>query len=158
MLDLPLQRRVVLLAHEHMNVLDLTGPLQAFHTANRFRPAGTAPYYDLVVASERGGLITTSAGLPVMTQSLAHLDGEAIDTLLAPGGCRDDIYEVSPAVADGCLATPRGAVVSARFARVHSCSPQPESSTVAAPPRTGNGPTDWPNSILPFMWIPKAFL
>lgn len=93
-------RRVVLLAHEHMNILDLTGPLQAFHTANRLLPAGMPPCYELVVASERGGLVTTSAGLPVMTQRLACLDGKAIDTLVAPGGCRDDTYEVSPIVAE----------------------------------------------------------
>ncbi|MDQ7995223.1 MAG: GlxA family transcriptional regulator [Luteibacter sp.] len=92
-------RRVVLLAHEHMNILDLAGPLQAFHTANRLRPAGMPLCYELIVASETGGPVTTSAGLPVMTQPLACLDGEAIDTLVAPGGCRDDTYEVSPTVA-----------------------------------------------------------
>ncbi len=70
-LDLPPTRRVVLLAHEHMNVLDLTGPMQALHTANRLRAAGLPHRYDLVVASEAGGLVTTSAGLQVMTQPLA---------------------------------------------------------------------------------------
>lgn len=99
MSDVPTPRRVVLLAHEQMNVLDLTGPMQALHTANRLQPTNRPAHYELVVASEHGGLITTSAGLQVMTQPLASLEGVSVDTLMAPGGCRDDTYEVSPVVA-----------------------------------------------------------
>jgi transcriptional regulator GlxA family with amidase domain len=98
--SIPSLRRVVLLAHEHMNVLDLTGPMQAFHTANRLQSGSRATPYVMVVASESGGLVTTSAGLQVMSEPLSSLDGVAIDTLVAPGGCRDDTYEVSPAVAE----------------------------------------------------------
>jgi transcriptional regulator GlxA family with amidase domain len=93
-------RRVVLLAHEQMNVLDLTGPMQALHTANRLQSGECPVRYALVVASEHGGLIMTSAGLQVMTEPLASLEGVMIDTLMAPGGCRDDTYEVSPVVAN----------------------------------------------------------
>lgn len=61
-------RTVVLLAHEHMNVLDLTGPVQALHTANRCRPeSADSQRYVIVVASEHGGLVTTSSGLQVMS-------------------------------------------------------------------------------------------
>lgn len=91
--------RVVLLAHEQMNVLDLTGPMQALHTANKLRPEQCGFRYELIVASELGGLVTTSAGLQVMTEPLSALKGVAIDTLMAPGGCRDDTYDVSVPVA-----------------------------------------------------------
>ncbi|QWT22038.1 AraC family transcriptional regulator [Bacillus sp. NP157] len=79
-------------------MLDLTGPMQALHTVNRL-DVGQAPRYQLVVASESGGLVTTSAGLQVMTEGLASLEGRDIDTLIAPGGCRDETYQVSDAVA-----------------------------------------------------------
>ncbi|CAD7376938.1 MULTISPECIES: GlxA family transcriptional regulator [Xanthomonas] len=103
-------RHVVLLAHENMNVLDLTGPVQALHTANQCRPAAVGSLrYDITVASENGGLVTTSAGLQLMSVALASLDGMAIDTLMAPGGCRGAVYEVS----DGLVAwvAARGASV-----------------------------------------------
>lgn len=90
--------RVVVLAHDGMNVLDLTGPLQTLHTANRRHGAAPAPY-DVVVASEQGGLILTSAGLEVMTVALDALAGLAIDTLIAPGGCKGEEYVVSPGLA-----------------------------------------------------------
>ncbi len=92
-------RHVVLLAHENMNVLDLTGPLQALHTANQCRPLAEGRLrYEITVASEHGGLVATSAGLQVMSKALASLEDVAIDTLMAPGGCRGDVYEASEAL------------------------------------------------------------
>jgi transcriptional regulator GlxA family with amidase domain len=90
--------RVVLLAYEHMNLLDLCGPLQALATANRRAPGGVARY-ETIVASVDGGLVVSGAGLPVMTVPLAALDGVPIDTLIAPGGCRGDEYQVPPLLA-----------------------------------------------------------
>ena len=89
-------RRVVLLAYDDMNLLDLSGPLQALATASRRHPAG--PVYETIVASADGGLITTSAGLPVMTTPIAALQGLAIDTLIAPGGCKGQEYYAHPAL------------------------------------------------------------
>lgn len=89
-------RRVVLLAYDDMNLLDLSGPLQALATASRRHPAG--PVYETIVASADGGLITTSAGLPLMTTSIAALKGLAIDTLIAPGGCKGQEYYAHPAL------------------------------------------------------------
>ncbi|MHA6204917.1 GlxA family transcriptional regulator [Dyella soli] len=88
--------RIVLLAHENMNLLDLTGPVQTLFTANREGKGRPSARYDIVVASEHGGLITTSSGLQVMSVSLSSLDGIAIDTLVAPGGCKGEEYVVSP--------------------------------------------------------------
>jgi len=89
-------RRVVLLAYDDMNLLDLSGPLQALATASRRHP--DAPLYETIVASADGGLVTTSAGLPVMTTPVSALDGVAIDTLIAPGGCKGQEYHAPPAL------------------------------------------------------------
>lgn len=89
-------RRVVLLAHDGMNLLDLSGPLQALTTASRYFSAEGEPLYNTMVASVHGGLVTTGSGLSVLTASLAELDGLAIDTLIAPGGCQGDEYHAPP--------------------------------------------------------------
>ena len=85
-------RRVVLLAYEHMNVLDLCGPLQAFATATRNTPAGNPPRYETIVASADGGLVTTGSGLAIATVAVATLDNCTIDTLVVPGGCKGETY------------------------------------------------------------------
>jgi len=88
--------RVVLLAHEHMNLLDLAGPLQALSTASR-RFSGKGPaLYETIVASVNGGLVVTSAGLPIATVPLSSLDRLKIDTLIAPGGSKDDEMHAPP--------------------------------------------------------------
>lgn len=92
--------RVVLLAYDGMNLLDLAGPLQALTTANRSAPTGASARYETIVASADGGPIMTSAGLPVVTVALASLGDTAIDTLIAPGGCVGEDYDVVPALRD----------------------------------------------------------
>ena len=88
--------RIVLLAYENMNLLDLSGPMQAFASAARRHSAGGRPLYELIVASAEGGLVTSSAGLACMTVPIASLDGSAIDTLLVAGGCAGDTYFAPP--------------------------------------------------------------
>ena len=88
--------RVVLLAHEQMNLLDLSGPLQALATARRDGDRSAPALYDTIVASVDGGAVTTSCGLPVMTVALSTLDDVVIDTLIAPGGCKGDTFHAPP--------------------------------------------------------------
>jgi len=87
--------RVVLLAYDGMNLLDLAGPLQALNTANRSAPPDEPARYEMIVASGQGGAIVTSAGLPVVTVAVSSLADVSIDTLIAPGGCVGEEYEVS---------------------------------------------------------------
>ena len=48
-------RRVVFLTYDDMNLLDLTGPLQTFATANQLsEDASGPPLYETIVASVRG--------------------------------------------------------------------------------------------------------
>lgn len=97
-------RRVVLLAYEGMNLLDLSGPLQVFATTNRLQGGGL---YRLHVVSAEGGSILTNAGLPVATESLAGLERElgsdpapAIHTLISPGGSVGDSFTIHAALVD----------------------------------------------------------
>ncbi|WP_308605946.1 AraC family transcriptional regulator [Massilia sp. DJPM01] len=94
-------RRIVFLAYEDMNLLDLAGPLQAFATANRLgQAAGATLPYDTVVASVGGGSVMSSAGLAVDTRALATLDGTDIDTLIVAGGCKGEEFTVCPDLVD----------------------------------------------------------
>src|SRR5437764_1055428 len=79
-----LPRLIVMVAFPGGNLIDIAGPLQAFETAHEL--AGGASPYRLMTVSERGGPITTAPGLTIETASLMALDGEAIDTLIVPGG------------------------------------------------------------------------
>ena len=78
-------RRIELLAYPEVQLLDVSGPLQVFASANDFRTqAGEpAPYEVAVVAASPR--IRTSAGLVLEAAALpAH--GLEIDTLIVPGG------------------------------------------------------------------------
>ena len=92
--------RVVLLAYDGMNLLDLAGPLQALATANRGAGPGKPQRYETIVASSDGGPVMTSAGLPVVTVAVSSLDYMAVDTLIVPGGCWGEDYDVAPVLRD----------------------------------------------------------
>ena len=87
-------RHVVLLVYDGFNLLDLSGPLQTFATANRLAASAPAePPYRLTVASLHGGTVACGAGLGVDTVALAAVDDQPVDTLLVSGGCRGDDFE-----------------------------------------------------------------
>ena len=78
-------RRIEILAYPDVQLLDISGPLQVFASANDFRAqAGEPAPYELTVvaASPR---IRTSAGLVLETAALPP-HGSRIDTLIVPGG------------------------------------------------------------------------
>lgn len=96
--------RVVLLAYDGMNLLDLAGPLQALTTANRGVGAGEPARYETIVASSEGGPIVTSSGLSIVTAPVLTLAELPIDTLIVPGGCWGEEYEVQPDLRDFIVA------------------------------------------------------
>jgi transcriptional regulator GlxA family with amidase domain len=81
--------RVVLLAYEGMNILDLVGPLQALATASR---SADQPLYEMIVASMSGGAVASSAELSILTVPVSELGSVTIDTLIVAGGCIGEIY------------------------------------------------------------------
>lgn len=75
-------RRVVFLAFDGVQMLDLTGPAQVFASANDLEPGR----YDIRLVSKGGGLIRTSAGVQISTEPLAAIAGLTVHTIILPGG------------------------------------------------------------------------
>lgn len=80
--------KIVMIAYEGVNLIDVSGPMQAFEEASRTLIAAGGSGYDLRIASVNGGLVVTGPGLAIMTERLADIAGESIHTLIVPGGRR----------------------------------------------------------------------
>ncbi|MGO4436473.1 GlxA family transcriptional regulator [Rhizobium sp. RAF56] len=87
-------RRIEILAFDNAQLLDVTGPLQVFATANdMMRNAAKALPYEIAAVSARGEVVTTS-GLVLVTAILP--EATEVDTLVIAGGrgvneaCKDD--------------------------------------------------------------------
>ena len=79
-------RKVVIVGYDGANLMDICGPMQAFSEA-RFDDGRRA--YNLVLASETGGPITTDTGVTLETVPLNGTAVRAVDTLLVSGGDLD---------------------------------------------------------------------
>src|SRR5215475_4090540 len=79
-------RVIDVLTYPAVQLLDVTGPVQVFASANDLvaRAGGTRPYLVKVVAQGGQGA-TASAGVTLAADPLTQLD-EALDTLLIAGG------------------------------------------------------------------------
>jgi transcriptional regulator GlxA family with amidase domain len=75
-------RRIVVVAFERAQLLDIAGPSQVFASADEL---GLAEGYALILVSPAGGVVTTSAGIGIATMKAAALRGP-IDTLVVVGG------------------------------------------------------------------------
>src|ERR1700743_704861 len=77
-------RKIVMLAFEDAQILDITGPLQILGSVNRGREM---PAYEIVLAARKPGPFRTTEGLSVVAgagYSRALLND--IDTLMIAGG------------------------------------------------------------------------
>ncbi|MBB6123415.1 GlxA family transcriptional regulator [Sphingobium subterraneum] len=88
------RKRMVLLAFDGVNLLDLVGPLEALQACEDTRAAPTR--YETIMASLSGGPILTSSGVPIITVRLSDIEDRAIDTILLGGGSRDGRPIVPP--------------------------------------------------------------
>ncbi len=100
-------RLTVFVGFDGMRAVDLVGPLDAFSLAGLMPGPALPQAYDLCIASERGGIIPTSSGLAVATQSFAEFDDVAIDTIVVAGGASALRMGASPAMAREWLDTQR---------------------------------------------------
>ena len=80
----PNARRIEILAFSAVQVLDVTGPLQVFASANDLAGSATPPYSLAVIAAGIGN-VTSSAGLGLVTAPLPT-GAEGPDTLIVAGG------------------------------------------------------------------------
>jgi transcriptional regulator GlxA family with amidase domain len=78
-------RRVVFLAFDGVQSLDLSGPLEVFATAARIGEP-RAPRYDVEVCARVAGPFTSSSGLTMIARRGIGQARAAIDTLIVPGG------------------------------------------------------------------------
>lgn len=65
-------------------MLDITGPLQVFASANEAAMSGEPPVYDIALVAKDARVITSS-GLPLVAERLPAL-AEPVDTLIVSGG------------------------------------------------------------------------
>jgi transcriptional regulator GlxA family with amidase domain len=75
-------RRIVIVAFDRVQALDVTGPSEVFSLAARARPVQGAYSIELLTAA--GAAVKTSSGLTL--QPHGPLDTSEIDTLIVPGG------------------------------------------------------------------------
>jgi transcriptional regulator GlxA family with amidase domain len=95
-------RVIEMLVFTRVQMLDVTGPLQVFASANDLvaetaAEEGKAPPYELRVVAQGGAAVAASAGLELIANPLPP-PGTALDTLIVPGG-----PGVEAAVADPVL-------------------------------------------------------
>jgi transcriptional regulator GlxA family with amidase domain len=79
-----LPRLIELLAFPHVQILDVTGPLQVFATANDMA-GGKLPPYAIRVVSKTGGAVASSSGVELLADALPPHDS-TLDTLIIAGG------------------------------------------------------------------------
>jgi transcriptional regulator GlxA family with amidase domain len=79
-----LPRLIELLAFPHVQILDVTGPLQVFATTNDM-VGGNTPPYAIHVVSQAGGAVASSSGLGLLSDALPPHDS-TLDTLIIAGG------------------------------------------------------------------------
>jgi transcriptional regulator GlxA family with amidase domain len=76
-----MRRRVVILAFEDVQALDVTGPSEVFSLAHRAAPRGA---YEVVLVAK--GPVRTSSGLQLTPSTTLDAPTGKIDTLVIPGG------------------------------------------------------------------------
>src|ERR1700733_7168640 len=97
----PNEARVIdVLTYPAVQLLDVTGPLQVFASANDLvaGEGGPRPYV-LKVVAQGGHGVTASAGLALAAEPLPPV-GQALDTLLVAGGEGVEAASEDPAVVD----------------------------------------------------------
>lgn len=88
-----MQRLIEVFAFPAVQMLDVTGPLQVFASANDLAVADGQPApYQLQVVCEGGGAVMTSAGVPLLAEPLPPAQ-QACHTLLVAGG--RGVYEAA---------------------------------------------------------------
>lgn len=82
-------RRVVLVAHDDAQILDVTGPLEVFARADRFlyeSGLSSRSAYALELVAAQAGRLATSCGVALIVPRSAYETRGAIDTLIVSGG------------------------------------------------------------------------
>ncbi len=93
-------RVIEVLAFPLVQLLDVTGPLQVFASANdHIAEAGGMPPYALRIVAQGGRGVTASAGVGLATGPLSPI-GAALDTLMIAGGQGVEAAAADPVLVD----------------------------------------------------------
>ena len=93
-------RAIEVLTFPAVQLLDVTGPVQVFASANDFvADAGGAPPYRLKLVTQGDEGVTSSAGVALTAGPLSQ-GGEALDTLLIAGGQGVEAAAANPVLVD----------------------------------------------------------
>ena len=95
---MPMHHRVILVAFDGIQTLDVAGPGEVFGTASRHEPKVS---YQVVLAANAGTSIETTCGFRIRAERLERLRLRAADTVIVSGG-KDDA--IRAALADAKLA------------------------------------------------------
>ncbi len=76
-------KKIIIIAYEGAQMLDLTGPMQVFSSAN---DELGQQYYDISLASVEGGPVQTSSGFSIVTTPLPKVVPTNIDSFIVTGG------------------------------------------------------------------------
>jgi transcriptional regulator GlxA family with amidase domain len=88
---------VAFVVYPGFELLDMSGPVSVFTSANRsLGLSEKPPYYAIDLVSATGGPVTSSSGIAVETQSLEEAARKAVDTLLVVGAEREHLLPVLP--------------------------------------------------------------
>lgn len=94
-----IQRLIVVVLFEHVDLLDVTGPPEVFALARRESPKAAG--YRVVLAARTLDPVTTGAGVRVLPDvTFDELSTEAIDTLVVPGAVEIDTEHRVRAIVD----------------------------------------------------------
>lgn len=85
---LPLMRRVIFVAFEGLQTLDLTGPAEVFAAAGREDGRARS---EIIIGSAGGGSLSTSAGCTIVARDLLAIRPKRTDTVLVVGGEEDAV-------------------------------------------------------------------
>ncbi len=80
--------RVVIVAFDGVQSLDVAGPAEVFATANAIASEARSDVmpYDVTIVSAPGGTVRTESAVALATEPIAELAAGQIDTLVIPGG------------------------------------------------------------------------
>lgn len=112
------ERLVVVVLFERVDLLDVTGPPEVFALLQREMDEPTG--YEVLLAAPSMDAVTTSAGVRILPDAtFADLEGRSIDTLVVPGAVEVDEQRRVTALVDPEIAT-RVAELAPRCRRVTS--------------------------------------
>ena len=93
-------RTIDVLAFPLVQLLDVTGPVQVFASANDIvADSGGVPPYRVRIVAQGGGVVSASGGVTLAVGPLTPV-GEALHTLIVPGGEGVDAASANPFLVD----------------------------------------------------------